>query len=120
MDYQVVEVETKKYIECVPDGRPIASERDVLDLLAACGENDTNLLMIQGEALSDDFFTLGTGLAGMVLQKLVNYHIKAALVVTDDRSGRGRFREFAIEANRGRDFRIFDNKEAAEEWLVGR
>jgi len=31
-------------------------------------------------AICDDFFDLSTGLAGEILQKFVNYHVKIAIV----------------------------------------
>lgn len=118
MNYQIVEAGNCKYIECLVGGPKIESEQDALELVAICGEYETNLLMFHGENLPDDFFRLRTGLAGNILQKFANYHLKAAAVIPAELVSQGRFREMALEANRGQHFRIFSDRKDAEEWLI--
>ncbi len=118
MNYKVIEKNTKKYIECLTAEKPIQAEQDALDLIAACGEHDTNLLMIHAEALSDDFFKLRTGLAGMILQKFINYRVRTAVVLQGEVKFTGKFKEFLAEANKGKDFRVFNSTEEAENWLI--
>lgn len=118
MNYKVIEAGSEKYIELFSCELPISTEQDAVDLVAICGENDTNLLMLHSEAISNDFFRLKTGIAGKVLQKFVNYHIKAVAVVPDERVNTGKFREMALEANKGNHFRMFADKEQAEKWLL--
>ena len=50
-----------------------------------------------------DFFDLRTGLAGAVLQKLVNYHLRVAIVgdVTREVAASKAFADFVTESNRG-------------------
>lgn len=118
MQVQVIEKNKAKYIECAAAGAPIRSEQDALDLIAACFENNTDLIMLHAEALSDDFLKLSTGLAGQVLQKFINYRIKTAAVVTDEFRIKGRFKELLTESNKGNDFRVFGTIEEAENWLL--
>jgi DNA-binding PadR family transcriptional regulator len=118
MSYKVIENGTKKYVEFISSADKLASEQDALDLVALCGENDTNLLMLHGSALSEDFFRLKTGIAGGMLQKFINYYVKTAVIIPESISNKGRFREMALEANKGNQFRIFENREAAESWLI--
>lgn len=120
MNYRVVETAQQKYIECLAGEKRIENEQDALELVAICGENDTNRLMFHGENLSDNFFQLKTGLAGSILQKFANYHLKAVAVISPEQVNQGRFKEMAIEANRGNLFRIYSDRKEAEEWLVGR
>ena len=75
-------------------------------------------MLIQAQALADDFFQLRTGLAGSVLQKFVNYNIKVAVVLTDQQKVQGKFKEFITEANKGNSFRVFSNKKEAENWII--
>lgn len=89
-----------------------------MDLVALCGENDTNLLMIHREALSDDFFKLKTGVAGAVLQKFINYSIKAAIIIPDQLGFGPRFRELASEANKGNQYRFYASRLEAENWFM--
>jgi hypothetical protein len=107
MNYKVVEQGSKKYIECVPSVKCIENERDALELVAICGENDTNRFMLYAENLTEDFYQLRTSVAGDILQKFVNYYIKGVAVLTPELVNQGRFREMVIEANRGRHFHVF-------------
>lgn len=118
MDYKVIEIGNKKYIELISCETPVNTEQDALDIIGICGEHDTNLLMLHLQAVSDDFFRLRTGVAGKVLQKFVNYYIKAAAILPKDKAVVGRFKELVSEANKGKDFRVFYEKEEAEKWLL--
>ncbi len=118
MHYTVVENNGKKYIEYASKEHLIQNEQDGVDLIAACSEQDTNLILLHSEALSDEFFQLRTGLAGAVLQKLSNYRVKAALVLTDSERVKGKFKDFLAESNRGNSFRVFQEKAEAEDWLL--
>ncbi len=118
MDYKTVKNGTQHYIELLSCTNAIINEQDALNLVALCGEHETNLLMIHDSAISDDFYRLRTGVAGNILQKFINYHIKTAAVVANVKTNKGKFKEMASEANKGNHFRIFENKEAAEKWLL--
>jgi PadR family transcriptional regulator AphA len=118
MDYSVGEKGNRRYIECLVDQKCIENERDALDLVVACIENDSNLLLLYEGNLSPGFFELSTGLAGNILQKFVNYSIKVAAVIDTERISQGRFREMVIEVNQGSHFRVFNNCIEAVEWLV--
>jgi hypothetical protein len=118
MNCRVITIGDTKYTKCVSSEIKLKTEQDALDLIAVCMENDTGLLMLDGEVLSEDFFKLGTGVAGAMLQKLVNYQIKTAAIISSEFTSNGRFREMALESNKGSHFRIFSTREEAESWLV--
>jgi DNA-binding PadR family transcriptional regulator len=118
MNYKVIDRDNQKYIECDSVETPISSEQDALDLIAACWENDTSLVMLHSEVLAEDFYKLRTGLAGQVLQKFMNYRIKVAVIITDDQKIKGKFKELIAEANKRNDFRVFNNIVEAENWLL--
>jgi hypothetical protein len=118
MNYEVTSRGDKTYIKYTSSEYLIRTEQEAIDLIAACIENGTNLIMITSEALSDDFFRLGTGLAGGVLQKFANYRIKAAVVIDDNEKIKGKFKELIAESNKGNNFGVFDNQEKAESWLI--
>jgi PadR family transcriptional regulator AphA len=117
MDYRRVEKDGKAYIELLPGGR-IASEQDAVDVVGACGEEGVVGVLLREENLSDDFFDLKTGLAGAVLLKWSTYAVKAAAVVSPGKIGNGKFYEFVLETNRGRQFFVANDRKAAEEWLI--
>ncbi len=117
MKYTVIDKTNKRYIEYTSSETPVSTEQDALDLIAACFETDTGLVMLHAGALADDFFRLRTGLAGSVLQKFINYNIKAALVIPDNQKVKGKFKELLAESNKGNSFRVFHSREEAEAWL---
>ena len=118
MEYKVVEKSGNKYVECLPGGKRIENEKDALDLVAACGENDTFRLMLHAENLTDDFYHLNTCVAGNILLKFTTYYIKTAAVLTPGLVNQGKFYDMVLETNRGNQFRVFYEREKAEEWLV--
>ncbi|KUG05153.1 transcriptional regulator, padr family [hydrocarbon metagenome] len=118
MNYKVRQKNHQQYIECFSAEPPIKTEQEALDLVALCGENDTNLLMLHAHALSEDFFKLKTGIAGMILQKLVNYRVKTAIVLPGDINITGKFKELMAESNKRKEYRVFNHTAEAENWLL--
>ena len=119
MNYRLIDTTPYHFLECLPEGGIIHSEQDALDWLALCGEHGTDRLMIHASNLTNAFFDLSSGLAGAILLKFVIYRVKVAAVLTPELVNRGKFREMALETNRGQDFRIFYERSEAEAWLGG-
>lgn len=118
MNYRVVHTRAQTYIQCIPGETRLANEQDAVDLVAACGENGAQRLMVFADNLSDDFYHLGTGVAGNILLKFSTYHIRVAAVLTPELVNQGRFREMVLETNRGNQFRVFYDASAAAKWLI--
>lgn len=118
MNYQIREIENKKYIELLSTTKPLSTENDALDLIALCWEHESNALLIHYSTLSEDFFKLKTKVAGNIIQKFINYGIKAATIVPLETIQKGRFKEMAMETNKGNHFRLYESKEEAEKWLL--
>lgn len=118
MNYQIREIENKKYIELISAAEPLGTENDALDLIALCWEHGINALMIHYTALSEDFFKLKTKSAGNIIQKFINYGIKAAAIIPRETIQKGRFKEMAMETNKGNHFRLYESIEEAEKWLL--
>ena len=93
---------------------------DPLAAFRSCIEHGRHALLFDAGALPAAFFDLRTGLAGELVQKLVDYRVRMAAVVPDLAGCPERFREFAREANRGRQFRFFATREGALAWLRDR
>lgn len=117
MNYKVVEKNNKKYIDCTLVDRKLCSEKDVLDFISICFENDIYILILYANTFCEDFFNLKTGLAGMALQKFINYQIKVAVILKDEDKFNERFKEMIYEANKGENFRTFRNIADAEIWI---
>lgn len=59
----------------------ITDLQSALDLIATVGfETGCERIILNKSAICEDFFDLSTRLAGEILQKLINYHIKVAVV----------------------------------------
>lgn len=118
MKVQLVPPEAPIYLECLSDGGLIESETDAFNLVAACGENGVQRLLIHESNLTDAFFDLHTGLAGAALLKFSNYQIRVAAAIPSERAHAGRFGEMTLEARRqNHDFQVFDTVEDADAWL---
>ena len=75
-----------------------------LDLaMSARGEADADRIVIPKSAISVDFFKLGTGLAGEILQKYVNYHGRIAIYGDYSHYTSKPLHDFIYESNKGKD-----------------
>ena len=117
ISYKLINVDGKSYIKILP-GANIANENDALELVAACWETKSQRLMLHSTNLTPEFFHLHSGIAGEILLKLTNYHIKAALVLEPEQLGEGKFKDWVLETNRGQEFRVFFDHAKAEQWLL--
>lgn len=118
MNHQVKAYQGRRYLHITGGDSPIQREQDAIDIIALCMEHDTNAVLLDGGVLSDDFVRLRTGLAGAVLQKFVNYNIKAAAVIREGLRFPERFREMVAEYRNGNTFRVFTDQDEAVGWLL--
>ncbi len=118
MKYELIEKHNQKYIYLNSSEELIQNEQDGLDLISYCMSHGTNLLLIQGDRLSDDFLRLRTGIAGAILQKFTLYNIRAVVVIEKEKI-HGKFNELISESNQGNMFRVYSSFEEAENWLLG-
>lgn len=118
MHYEVMEKNGNIYLEYADGAEQLATVEDVVDMVGACFGANTLRVLLHSAVLADDFFNLRTGLAGEAMQKWNNYQIKTALLLTDEERIQGRFKELLIELATSQSVRPFDNKQAAEEWLL--
>jgi PadR family transcriptional regulator, regulatory protein AphA len=117
MKAHLAEIHGRMYMEGDAAEQFLQTERDAVELIGLCGEQDTHRLLLHATNLPDQFFDLKSGLAGAILQKFVNYHMKVALIIPPDLL-QGKFRDYVLEANRGRHFRSFNARAEAERWLT--
>lgn len=106
-------------LACAPDGPVLRSDADALDLVTQAMEHRADLVLLPAERLPDEFFTLRTGLAGAVVQKLVNYGLRLAVVgdIADHLARSTALRDFVGEANRSRQVWFVATREELAERL---
>jgi hypothetical protein len=64
---------------CDPDGPPVATEQDALDLIGAAFLG-AQVVAVPVHRLDGSFFSLGTRFAGEIMQKFVNYRLRLVVV----------------------------------------
>jgi len=117
VDFQIATAGSHRYVDEIRG--VLQTELDVTELVGLCGEQDADRLLLRASNLPIEFFDLKSGLAGMILQKLMNYHLTVAIVVPAERIT-GRFKDLALEASRNQHFRVFTELEKARDWLIGK
>lgn len=96
----------------------MAKANAVLNLLmSARSIAGSNLIAIEKSVLDKRFFILSTGFAGEVLQKLINYHCKAAIYGDFSHYTSKPLHDFIYESNRGKDAFFISTKQEALERL---
>jgi PadR family transcriptional regulator AphA len=118
MNYQIKQKNGILYMLAQEGELLIGDEQDAIDLIALCGEENTDRLILFADNLSQEFFDLKTRLAGAVFQKFSNYRVKCAIVISPSLD-KGRFHEMLIEVNRQRSLHFFTGLEEAEDWIQG-
>lgn len=102
------------------DGLVITDTQSALDLLmSAKYDVGTKNIAIDKRLVADDFFALSTGLAGAILQKIINYGGRIAIYGDYSRYTSKPLRDFMYESNKGRDVFFVCTEEEAVDRLAG-
>lgn len=104
-------------VAVVRDTTPVLTDvSSALDLLATVKyETGSSRIVMGKEAVNEDFFRLSTRLAGEILQKFINYHVKFAVYGDFTGYTSKPLRDFIYESNQGRDvFFVATEAEAVE------
>jgi hypothetical protein len=116
----VVEEDGVKAVEGPPDEAFMSGVGDAIRLIEACASERVGSALLYADNLPAAFFDLSSGQAGEILQKLRNYGIRLAVVCPPGRVRfSSRFGAMVAEEQRGRDFGVFETREAARGWLSG-
>ena len=92
----------------------ITDAQSALDLaMSVKYETGAERIVLDKRAVCGDFFVLSTGIAGEILQKFVNYHVKMAVYGDYCHYISKPLKDFIYESNRGKDFFFVATKEEA-------
>ena len=88
---------------CPDDGPSLADDRNLSDLVGELFGAGAGFVAIPLERLGPDFLRLASGVAGQVLQKLVNYRFQVAVLgdLSAAEAASAPLRDFVRESNRG-------------------
>lgn len=96
----------------------IKDVQSALDLMATVRyETGVDRIVLSKSLVDESFFDLKTRLAGEVLQKFINYQVKAAFVGDFSVYSSKSFRDFVYECNKGKDFFFLSDEQEAVEKL---
>lgn len=97
----------------------IKDVQTALDLIMTIKYNyNTNLIAIDKNSIIEDFFILSKGLAGEILQKFINYHVKIAIFGDYSKYTSKPLKDFIYESNNGKDIFFVDNENDAIQKLI--
>ncbi len=92
----------------------ITDTQSALDLaMTVKYETGAERIALDKKLVCEDFFILSTGVAGEILQKFINYHIKMAIYGDYSRYTSKPLHDFIYESNQGKDFFFVDTQEEA-------
>ncbi|MBB6214290.1 hypothetical protein HNQ80_000359 [Anaerosolibacter carboniphilus] len=80
-------------------------------------ETGCNRIILNKSAICEEFFHLKTRLAGEIMQKFINYHIKIAIVGDYSVYSSKSLKDFIYESNQGKDIFFVSNEKQAIEKL---
>lgn len=96
------------------DSIAITDVQSALDLaMTVKYEMGAEKIAIDKKVICEEFFILSTGIAGEILQKFINYHVKAAIYGDFSRYTSKPLKDFIYESNNGNDFFFVSTKEEA-------
>ena len=96
----------------------IVDTQSALDLaMTVKYETGAERIVIDKDVICGDFFVLSTGMAGEILQKFTNYHVKVAVYGDYSHYTSKPLKDFIYESNHGKDFFFVSTKEEAVQKL---
>jgi len=117
----VTQLANESVFVCPPDGDCLAQDRALSDLIGELFSSGARFVAIPLARLGPDFLRLGSGVAGAVLQKLVNYRFQVAVLgdVAAPAAASAPLRDFIGESNRGQTVWFVEDLGALEAKLRG-
>jgi hypothetical protein len=98
MDYKIHRHGTKEITEIHTQGVQINDAQAFLEIMMNA---PSERLVIWQKSLGEEFFNLRSGLAGEILQKVVNYRMRLAIVGDFSGYASKSLHDFIYESNRG-------------------
>ena len=119
-----MKIEIVKDKDCViavvsDDKKVIVDTQSALDLaMTVKYETGAANIVIDKKLVCDEFFVLSTGIAGEILQKYINYHVRAAFYGDSSHYTSKPLKDFIYESNKGKHFFFLESREEAVNKLI--
>ena len=102
------------------DEKLIVDTQSALDLaMTVKYETGSTNIVISKSAVCEEFFILSSGMAGEILQKFINYHVRIAIYGDYSQYTSKPLRDFIYESNHGNNFFFVSTKEEGIRMLAG-
>lgn len=117
----VVTLMAQRIFLCADKGPLFRSDRDAVDLMGDLFGQEVEMIAIPTARLGPGFLDLSTRIAGDILQKLINYRYRVAIVgdVSEAVSASKALQDFVRESNRGTMVWFVPDLAALEDRLAG-
>lgn len=115
MKYEIIALGDKARVVRIEDESVVISdEQSALDVFMTIAyETGENRFIISKGNLAEDFFNLSNKIAGGILQKLINYRMKLAIVGDFSKYDSKALKDFIYECNNGKDIFFVENESKA-------
>lgn len=101
------------------DEKLIVDTQSALDLaMTVKYETGATNIVISKSAVCEEFFILSSGMAGEILQKYINYHVRMAIYGDYSQYTSKPLKDFIYESNNGNDFFFVSTREEAIQKLT--
>lgn len=101
------------------DEKLIVDTQSALDLaMTVKYETGATNIVINKSAVCEEFFILSSGMAGEILKKFINYHVRIAIYGDYSQYTSKPLKDFIYESNNGNDFFFVSTKEEAIQKLT--
>lgn len=115
MEYRIINIKDNIDVVKIEDEKIlIFDEQSALDVFMSLAyETGENRFIISKDNLIEDFFDLRTKIAGEILQKIINYRMKLAIIGDFSKYKSKSLRDFIYECNSGKDIFFVENESEA-------
>ena len=115
MKYRIINIKENINVVKIEDERIlIFDEQSALDVFMSLAyETGENRFIISKDNIIEDFFDLRTKIAGEILQKIINYKMKLAIIGDFSKYKSKSLRDFIYEYNSGKDIFFVENESEA-------
>lgn len=118
LKYDVKSTGKISYLHLTASENKLEREKDILDIITALAENNSQFVLLDFEALSEEFFDPKVGLLASLLQKFTMYHIKAGIVIDNINKLKSEFKASIVESEKNQIIKLVNNVKEAEEWFL--
>lgn len=118
MDIRTLNRNNVKIAEIESNELLIVDTQSALDLVMTVKyETGAERILLNKDNVDEKFFILSSGMAGEILQKFMNYHVKVAIYGEYGHYTSKPLKDFIYESNKGKDFFFVSSREEALEKL---